>query len=362
MSTQELHIELDILLQKVNSSWNKDFLPQEYDLLLNKEITKFIKQRVNPLSNNKRQSVFDTLQRVQNLNSLFRTEVIPVTPINQREVKFLLPFDFFGYISSEVTSYYDCPEKGVVYSNTLSFNRSINPIKSLGIVLEELQEIVISLTYINKFEAVTTVELFKLTSLPEQYLPQDDIQDYLKFFIYDNAINKVVKSKLKEINTQARDKIEFRFNKETNKFEFKCKSQMEIAYLVNNNPSVVITNDTNIPFLYSPTTFDSPVSVIDEEFKSFIKGSNLSNSTEDNTKAILREKEMIITMPIGVSIRHLSLSYICKPIQIDLLLGIDSELPDNVLTEIVSNTAQSLKGIISSDTYEKFTRENTLIE
>jgi len=29
MTTQELHIELDLLLQKVNSHWNQNLLPQE---------------------------------------------------------------------------------------------------------------------------------------------------------------------------------------------------------------------------------------------------------------------------------------------------------------------------------------------
>lgn len=362
MSTQELHIELDILLQKVNSSWNKDFLSQEYDLLLNKEIGKFIKQRINPLSNDKHQSIFDIIQRVQNLNPLLRTVPLPIIPVNQKEVKVLLPFDFLGYIGSGIDAIYTCDTSDSQTVDVTSYTCSITPIKTLGVNINNLSNISIYLTYVNKNQVVTTVNLFKLSDLPAGYLPQDDMQDYLKYFIYDNAINKVVTKALKDINNLSLEPIEFRFNNATSKFEFKSASDINIVYSINAQVQSTTKTTSTSFFLTGNDGFDSPVSIVDEEFKSFIKVSNLSNSTVDNTKGYLRERELYIYKPNGVSIKGLNLTYICKPIQIDLLLNIDSELPDSVLTEIVSNTAQSLKGIISSDTYEKYTRENTLIE
>ena len=73
MVTSELHVKLEELLQKVNSHWNPNFLPQEKDSFINAEILRFIKQRLSPLSNNKRQGIFDIIKRDQDLNSLLRT-------------------------------------------------------------------------------------------------------------------------------------------------------------------------------------------------------------------------------------------------------------------------------------------------
>lgn len=362
MSTQELHIELDILLQKINSSWNKDFIPQEYDLLLNKEIDKFIKQRANPLSNDKGLSVFDTIKRVQDLNSLIKTVPILPTPINQKQVMFVLPFDYLGYISSETSTYYKCDEISTTTTTVSNIIKSFKPIKNLQIPLSSLFDVSVTLTYRNKDENFVIATLFNLNYLPAQYLPQDNIQDYLKYFIYDNAISKVIKKSLKEVNKDAKELIEFSFNKEISKFELKSKEFFDIVYIVNNEIKDIYVSEEYSNLIIEESGFDSPVSIIDEEFKSFIKNSNLSKSTVEDVKGYLREKELILYFPKGAGIKELLLTYVCKPTQIDLLLNIDSELPDTILSEIVSKTAQSLKGIISSDTYEKFTRENTLIE
>lgn len=361
MTTQELHIELDILLQKINSSWNKNFLPQEYDLLLNREINKFIKQRVNPLSNDKRQSAFDIIQRVQNLNPLIKTRELDLININQEEVTVLLPLDFLGYISSEVGVKYNCDtvvSQSLINNNVYTFK----PIKSSNIEITDLIEVEISLTYLNKAQEYTSVTLFKLSELPIVYLPQDNIDDYLKYFIYDNAINKVVKKNLIEVNNDSLVPIEFTYDNVTSLFQFRSTSPITLEYEINETIQTLSVSTFQSFNNTHQEGFNAPLGIMDEEFKSFIKGSTLSGSTVENIKGILREKELYIYTPKGASLRGLTLTYICKPIQIDLLLGIDSELPDSVLTEIVSNTAQSLKGIISSDTYEKFTRENTLIE
>ena len=70
MTAQDLHIEIDLLLQKVNTHWNQNLLPQEKDLFLNREVTRFIKQRLNTLSNIKREALFDTVKRTVDLSSI----------------------------------------------------------------------------------------------------------------------------------------------------------------------------------------------------------------------------------------------------------------------------------------------------
>ena len=57
-----------------------------------------------------------------------------------------------------------------------------------------------------------------------------------------------------------------------------------------------------------------------------------------------------------------TLTYIAKPKPIDLLLGYNSNLSDSTLDEVISNVAESIKAITSSDTYEKFRQDNLIIE
>ena len=49
-----------------------------------------------------------------------------------------------------------------------------------------------------------------------------------------------------------------------------------------------------------------------------------------------------------------------KPRQIDYLLGIGSDLPDEVINKVIADTVQLIKGIIATDSYDKFVKENIL--
>jgi hypothetical protein len=361
MTTQELHIELDVLLQKVNSNWNKDFIPQEYDLVLNREISKFIKQRTNTLSNNKQQSVYDIVQRVQNLNSLVETVQLNSVALNQKESQFELPFDFLGYISSEVGVYPICTGEVIpmTTTNNLVRVRTFNPIPATQNI-NTLTGLVITLTYTNVFDISTTVTLFDLATLPASYIPQDNIEDYKKIFIINNAITNLIRKKL--LTLDAKDKIEFKYNNYTNKFEFRCKSIFTTTYTINGVNQTTTNVDTYNPKYMVESTLKSPLEIVDEEFKSHIRNSYLSTSKDEVIKGFLRENKVIYFNPPSVVSTEVSLTYIRKPLAVDLLLGIDSELPNEVLIEIVANAVQTLKGIVSSDDYEKYVRENTLIE
>jgi hypothetical protein len=345
MTTQELHIAIDILLQKSSSNWNKNFLPQELDFFLNREITKFIKTRFNPRSNTKQLGSFDTIKRVQDTNVLYNTVSLPILSLNQKEVYIKLPFDFLDYISSEIDLIPNC-NPSLVPDSQISYNYKTVTIPNFI----SASTLIIS-TVIN---GLTTV-LFDLTSLPNEYFPQDSIQDYRKEFIYSNAI-------IGEITRKLPKDLEFRYNKLTKKLEFRSTK----LFLINviRNGVVITTTDTIEVDLYKliTTTLTSPVRIVDEEFKSDINNSYLSKSKDENVVAYLRDDGIIFPKVKNVVMKTVNLTYKVKPLKIDLLLGYNSELPDTVLEEIVGNVAESIKAVIASDTYEKFKQDNLLTE
>jgi hypothetical protein len=349
MTTQELHIALDILLQKVNSNWNKNFLPQEKDLLINREVTKFIKQRINPRSNNKQLSVFDVLKRTQDLNNLIKNSYdLDVVHINEKEAYFELPFSYLSYINSEVKLRNSCSTDTNNNSTTNTvYKVLLNPVK----IFNTLTNLKIQLV-----RNTETITIFDLNNLPTDYLPQDNISDYKKTFIINNAINILLTEYFRNTN------IEFTFNNLEQKFIFKSKENFSIIYTINSVIQNTPTSTSTSTGYNIDKYFTSPIRIVDEEYKSEINKSYLSSSSDDSITGYLESNRVIIVKPKNTVVSKVNLTYFCKPRKVDLLLNINSNFSNEILEEIIDNTAKTMKGIISSDTYEKFSNENLLIE
>jgi hypothetical protein len=346
MTTQELHIKLDIELQKISSNWNKNFLPQEKDIALNKEITKFVKQRSNPLSNDKRLSTFDTLKRVQDLNVLFKTVPLTVIPINQKEVGVQLPFDFLNYISSEVQVENICKGKVIPTVPKIFYNKTFKPLTATNTITTCLLSLITtSGSYV----------LFSHSTLPAAYLPQDGIDNYKKDFIYNNAILSLSRRNIPK-------HFEIRFNNATQLFEVKSELSFTLSLVVNGVISVITSNDITVSVPSSTKSLSGNLIIKDEEFKTLANGSTLSSTKGKNINGYLRSDLILIPITDSVLVKQVQLTYIRKPLNVDLLLNCNSDLSDEVLDEIIGNTTESLKAILSSDTYEKYKDNNTLIE
>ncbi len=346
MTTQELHIQLHLLLQKVNSHWNSNFLPQEIDTFINREILKFIKQRLNPLSNPKRQVVFDTIKRTQDLNSIIKTVPIEVVNINPKEVGYQLPFDFLYYISSTVGVTPTCQVDTVDTINKTAHYKSFKPITNYN----DVTELIINIGF-----NLTIIEVFKLSTLPPNYLPLDSTESYKKNFIINNAILL----KLKEL---VPSEIEVRYNNSLQIFEFRCSGGFTVEVLLNGNPQTIVTHNKTSTGYNQSNSLDSEVRIVDEEFKTNINRSYLSKAKDESLVGYLRNDSVILPKIPNAVLNNGFLTYFCKPKKVDVLLNYNSEFPDEVLDEVVSNLVQQIKGIIASDTYEKYSQENLIIE
>ncbi len=341
MTTQELHINLELLLQKVNSHWNQNFLIQERDTFINREILKFIKQRINPLSNGKRQSVFDILKRTQDLNTLLKTVTLDVVEFNKKEDIVYLPFNNLYYLSS-------------VAQVTPNCSKTIAPPINITTFVKTFKEIDIVNTLTSLIVTIEGIEIFNLDELPTDYLPDDAIADYKKKFIINNAILLKLRKNL--------PLIEVEFDKSNHNFVLRSKVDFTITVQVNGVGKIIGTTTSIIKGNHNEKTLDATIRIIDEEFKGDILASNLSKPKDRSLIGYLRNTALILPKQANSVYNSIELTYFCLPSKVDLLLDYNSELPDTVLEEIISNVAQTLKGVISSDTYEKYSQENLLIE
>lgn len=350
MTTQEAHVELDVLLQKIDSNWNKNFLPQEKDIFLNNEILRFVKQRINPRSNRKQQGAYDTVKRTQDLDDLIKTEKIPILyPDNQREAFIELPFDYLGYINAGIEICCNCEEQLT---------------DSIYYLLEfEIDDDFINDNYtitLNHCDGDRT--FFNTEDLPNNYIPENNISTQAREIILVNAILSLFKLEFRED-----ENIEIKYNSSTKKFTIKSLQNCNLTITVNPESetpnNIVITpiqeqNKTNNleNYILSRTVLSS------DEDKYDINRSYLSNSKANNIVTYHRQGKILITPPDSAIMGKCELIYFRKPVKIDLYLDINSELDDTVMKEIIGNTAETMKGVMADDSYQKYLQQNTLIE
>lgn len=341
MTTQELHIELEVLLQKINSHWNQNFLSAEKDLFLNREITKFINKKLDRLGNQKGTGLYDTIKRTVELSPLLKTIPVPVIyNMSQKEVKILLPFDFLYYVSSEVSVCCSC--KNLSLKDSSYYVAEMSPIKNLA-----------SLPITISQGIFTTV--IKTTDIPAEYLIESSVPVYSNQMMITNALNILFK-KNNELE------VEVTYDKMKNKFLFRSSKPFGLAYQGTNGPTNVQVKVQAYKGYETLTDAELiETDVIDGEFKTKIKKSYLSGAKPDKALVELKDKEILYTLN-GVIADYVNLTYVCQPSKIDLLLQSNSELHDSTLEAIVGDTAQKMMSVIGSDGYAKFVQENTIIE
>lgn len=349
MTTQELHIGINTLLQKTNSNWNKNFLPQELDFFINREITKFIKQRINPLSNAKRLSVFDTIKRDIDLNKLLKSVTLPLIDananINRKEDIVYLPFNYLYYVSASLEVIPTC--------KPVTFNP--NPISHKSISINSITNTPPTFIVITVLVNGGPVVVFDLTTLPIEYVPQDNIANYKKAFIFNNAILNVCRKNLPS-------SVEIKYNKSNNTFIFKSTVPGFAVLYELDGIAQPTTIENSVFFSAVDPSLTSEVIIIDEEFKTPIQKSYLSGSKDEKVVGYLRDNFISFPRLNNVVYNSITLTYISMPDKIDLLLQHNSNLTDAVLEEVLGNTVASLKAVLSSDTYEKFAADNMLVE
>ena len=123
-----------------------------------------------------------------------------------------------------------------------------------------------------------------------------------------------------------------------------------------------VTKVDFLPKIELKNTFITPITISDTEYEPFINNSRLSGGSVEELRAVRTNKQIKIKIPKSVKLSSITITYLRKPRQIDYLLGIGSDLPDEVINKVIADTVQLIKGIIATDSYDKFVKENILID
>lgn len=353
MTTHEMHIGIDLDLQRINSQITKNILPQEKDWFLNREVHKFIEQRRKRKSNIKQIGFQDDAKRIEDLKSFIKTEALPIYQNNQGEKYSILPSDYFEYIRFNAKVIKQCNQE--INTTEVSLNKIKLPlnINDIGI----LNTFTIS-ALIN----AVSIPLFDITSLPSNYLVNEDFnkQKFLLIKALLIQLDKVVKEKISPTSTVYWENYGYETYPET----FILISEVNITSIsITVNANTTINTPETVTYnSYDSLPLTSAIRVVDEEFKTHIDNSSLSNSKANSLVSVLRKGVVIVSEPSSVIVGSLNIAYICKPTLIDLYLNSNLNASRKVCEEIVSNTVRFIKGIIQDGDYQTYVRENMLIE
>lgn len=350
MTVQEMHIELDMELQKINSFATTTLIPQEKDWLLNNEVLKYIKSKYRPKPQTGSMGIEVLTKDLTDLKSWIKTKKNIEGNIVDGQCSFPLPDDFLFPVSSLSHVVKDCD-------------------KDIDIVEKEKHLYFLDLTTTEAIEAfevnyvnVITRNLFSLSNLPDGYLTSYNREK--QTFLLINALKQQLKEHLNRYGLSTSlywEKYDNIFKPNT----FIIVSDTPITtltYTLNNTTKNLSHSVLKYDTIDKDTKLRSKNRIVEHEFLYDMVTSYLSKSTDRSPISTYDNQNLNVILPSSVIINKVDLIYICKPTLIDVLLNRNLNADTYIKKEIISNTARHCKAIFNDPDYQLYIRENILTE
>lgn len=363
MTVQEMHIELDLNIQKINSNSTKNIEPEEKDWFLNNEVIKFLNQRTRDLSDKRRLGFEEDTKRLKDIQPLIRKRTLDVEALNIKEGRFILPSFVFKPIRTDCIFFKDCnaskskevTKRGKVYefkldnvkrNQRLKIEVFIDGVSTTIFDTANLPSGVINGVYFDllKIFRNKAMKLNESQSNFEIYFEQlGNLWNENSFFIAGlNNITKVLitVSPVNSLSIQGRSPSVDDRTKVTD-VDFKA---------------------TNIKMYKSEKQIKRQGRLVNEELEGFKVSSSISQSVQESPLLSLERGYGFVYNPLNTIIKNVDFVYICEPLSIDIHLNQGLNLYRDVCIEICLKASQFIKAVVDAGNYEKFANENILIE
>lgn len=351
MNPQEMHIGIDQILQKVNTNTTYTFKDEEKDWALNEEVLRFIKQRINPKSNDKKEGFESTQKRYDDLRALIVPNLsLPVYTKTGDSLFTYLPADYIGLINnrSSVTTLcgksfdsFALENKTVFYrvwklpnsfDNFTTFNLVLDgdiiysrttPIpspKSNFVLFNDIIEILLRYGIQAKYESF--LDIYEPNAIIIFCGDDDIVLNYAYYAVFPEAFPPSI--------------IGVQFGTTYTKT---LQGLVQIPTSLKEIPNRLIETD----YLYD------------------ILSSTILTTKEHSPVTNLEKEVLVVWHKQKFIVSSLRIDYIRKPRKINLSLNVGCDLSENVHTEIVENTAKRLAGLTDNN-YRNIINENLLKE
>lgn len=345
MTIQEMHIGIDLHLQKVNSNYIDVLLPEEKDFFLNEEQIKFINTRISAISNDKKKGLEFDQKRYDDLEKLKEPYSATALIKDNRSGYINLPDNYLHLINDRTElddlcnksfddfepqefngNYFvfgikkDTSLKGfkIHFNNTLVFDLANYPIYA-NISLEETFSLINLVLYTIGLDYTIYWEYYNGVYYPNKFIVEDLKGDIEKITItYPEPTPDVIE----QINPIPIDE-EF----------YESEDVIEVPNRLTKTEDIYEV----LRGAFTKTSKKSPVSEI-------IKGQLI----------VFHDRYFILT--------KINIDYIRKPQPVSLSLNQSCELDVNIHQELVEETAKSIAAFIESRNYPQLNNENNTKE
>lgn len=353
MLVQEMHIGLDVGVQKLNTDILDNIVPEQKDWVLNEAMLRFIKNRVNPKSNPKQEGFEHNVKRIEDLEDLYEQINLPVFIEDTEKQYAVLPSDYFLLIEGESSVVYNCNNvnKNIGSINELSCivpftdNSTATPFE--GFRVTQLQGTIQTILFdINNYQFVSNVANGILNSVEE------------KFYIVHHVLEIINRNTNIEVYWEVYKNVY-----SPNSFIFITNDETNTGIEINVGGTIYSFNITALP-VYTTTDKNigkQPSRLVSTKVRHHLKHPFLTTRF-DSPIFNLFNKQVKIYHNEKFILSKFHLSYIRKPRLISLSLGQSCEVNANFHEEIVDIAVQLIKSRIEAKDYRNIINENLLKE
>jgi hypothetical protein len=341
MTVKEMHIGVNLLLQKVNSNYIDSFEPEEIDWALNEEVLRFIKQRRSNRSNDKQKGFLDGQKRFDDLKPLITPASLPCYVRDNNSVFSYLPHDYLTLDNDRTITKDLCkaayqPTTSLVtkYIYCIQIEDDVDLYQNFRILFDGVEVFNIN-NYPAYATGLQTSAKFQLINLIlEVFIQAGYICKYRSY--YDVVCPQGI-----ILVTDTQISVTVEYDNSSTVSSFQAKDYTRLTPVVGNEVSNRLTGDEDL------------FSLLTSSFGDTIASDPLS--TLEGDKIIVFHKRKFIASTINIS-------YLRKPRKINLSLNQDCDLDDWIQQEVVDNTAKRLSGVIGAANYKELINENLLKE
>lgn len=359
MSPREVHIAVDLGLQKVGSFAYENIKPEFIDLTFNRMGDAYISEKSTRNLDPKQIGFEDIQTRLATIRELITESTLTVLEdVSQKRQSAILPQNYFTFIEAQATTVFTCDDSNIVYTTTPS-NEHIAAVSFKTTDFDIITATPFSLVKIYKVISGVPTEIF-------------DFSDYSTGLSDIDEIFTVRNLAIQEINrTQANIKVyweKYRGIHYPRSFVFVADSTLagqsiKIDYTATANATIALTSNSYTKLLsITSTDYDEKDTycrllsnedvfhMINHPFGGTSSESPIISNSNDKLIAYISKRFIL---------KGLTLKYIRKPRKMNLSLNQSYEIQDSrALSKIIDMTVEFLAITLGSQEGQGLMIEN----
>jgi hypothetical protein len=357
MTIREMHIEFDVLAQKIMSEHYDTFRPQEKDWLINKSTRRLLKQRYSKVSNRKQEGLTDTFKRAIDVERVIARATLPAYVRDGKSVFSILPDDFFLPVNHRTAVQYNC--NGIVrLQNNSSLQTATIVVNDDSTEPESYKGFAITANHVTT-GAVTLFDSTSFTALTNGLNETEEKYYFINLAIEEiNSGNSGIKVAWYKSGQLAANGAFVFTDQDGNYTNVTLTLRTGVDTVANFSSAGYTTYDSNsltVPLEHAARVADNELlyKMLDHPF----------HTTKYNSVLLSYQDDLIISHINGTfNVENVLIEYIKTPQRADLLLGRDCPLHPTVHDEVVDMAVQMAKAYIAAEDYKLIINENLLNE